>query len=88
METQKNASSDLSAKENSALNDQEETESKEQNDAEIETAFREKLSPAQRRTILGRMTKEKKTRKAAGNEMSDEEVAELRLKMIKEMLAK
>ena len=52
---------------------QEITESKEERQARLETAFREVLTPAQRRTILGRMTKAKKAQQAAGNELSDEE---------------
>ena len=64
------------------------TESKEERQARLETAFREVLTPAQRRTILGRMTKVKKVQQAAGNELSDEEAMTLRYSMITEMLEK
>ena len=67
---------------------QEITESKEERQARLETAFREVLTPAQRRTILGRMTKAKKAQQAAGNELSDEETITLRYRMITEMLEK
>ena len=67
----------------------EETEdSKEEKEAKLETVFREVLTPAQRRTILGRMITAKKARQAAGNEMSDEEVGDLRYKMIEEAVTK
>ena len=67
---------------------QEITESKEERRARLETAFREVLTPAQRRTILGRMTKAKKAQQATGNELSDEETITLRYRMITEMLEK
>ena len=67
---------------------QEITESKEERQARLETAFREVLTPAQRRSILGRMTKTKKTQQATGNELSDEETITLRYRMITEMLEK